>query len=102
MENKTHKRTTTHNGDIPAKVRIRERKSKGKTVAIVALSILLGLATIFGAITFSKSCIIIMAVFWIYVILSRNNIKNFYKILKKWLTYGELYKLTKEEWIMYI
>ena len=48
MENKTQKRTTSRNDEIPAKVKIRERKSKGKTVAIVALSILLGLASIFG------------------------------------------------------
>ncbi len=37
--------------------------------------------TFFGAITFSKSCILIVAVFWLYVLLSRNNIKFIYKVI---------------------
>lgn len=50
-------------------------------ISITEFVIRTALVVFFGFITFSKSCVLIMAAFFIYVIIARNNIKTMYKFL---------------------
>lgn len=50
-------------------------------ISITEFVIRTALVVVFGFITFSKSCILIMSVFFVYMILARNNIKTIYRVI---------------------